>query len=277
MTRALVLGGGGVAGIAWEIGLLNGLAEGGVDVTRPDLVVGTSAGATVAAQITSGVGLAELFRRQTDPAFQTPELAADFDLDRLTELFGLDVDGDPVGTRRRIGRSALDAPTVPEERRREVIAARVPVDVWPATPLRLVAVDASTGLERVFDADSGVGLVDAVAASCAVPVIWPPVTIGDARYVDGGIRSAENADLAAGHDLVLVLQAMAVEELSGLGPQVEALRAGGSEVLVVGIDEASLAAIGPNPLDPTTREPVARSGRLQGLALADEVAAFWGR
>ena len=106
MTRALVLGGGGVAGIAWEIGLLNGLAEGGVDVTRPDLVVGTSAGATVAAQITSGVGLAELFRRQTDPAFQTPELAADFDLDRLTELFGLDVDGDPVGTRRRIGRAS---------------------------------------------------------------------------------------------------------------------------------------------------------------------------
>ncbi|HEX6343150.1 patatin-like phospholipase family protein [Umezawaea sp.] len=278
MTRALVLGGGGVAGIAWEIGVLAGLAEGGVDVTRPDLVVGTSAGASVAAQITSDLGLPELLRRQVEPGAQAPELAADFDLDRLAEVFGFaDGDTDPVEVRRRIGQTALAAPTVAEGRRREVIAARVPVDAWPATPLRLVAVDAATGLERVFDADSGVGLVDAVTASCAVPVIWPPVTIGGARYVDGGVRSAENADLARGHDVVLVLRAMVVEEVDTLTPQVEALRADGSEVLVVDVDEAGLAAIGPNPLDPTTREPVARAGRLQGLALADEVGAAWGR
>jgi NTE family protein len=277
MTRALVLGGGGVAGIAWEIGLLNGLAEGGVDVTRPDLVVGTSAGATVAAQITSGVGLPELLRQQVEPASQTPELAAEFDLDRLAEVFGYaEDDADPVEVRRRIGQTALAAPTVAEERRRAVIAARVPVDAWPETAVRLVAVDAATGRERVFDAGSGVSLVDAVAASCAVPVIWPPVTIGGARYVDGGIRSAENADLAEGHDVVLVLKAMAVEGWDSLPPQVEELRATGSAVLVIRIDEVSLEAIGQNPLDPTTREPVARAGRLQGLALADEVGAFWG-
>ncbi|PRY38612.1 patatin-like phospholipase family protein [Umezawaea tangerina] len=277
MTRALVLGGGGIAGIAWEIGLLNGLAEGGVDVTGADLVVGTSAGSVVAAQITSGAALPGLLRAQTDPDAQAPEIAAEVDMDRLVELFGVtaDQDADPLEVRRRIGRAALDAPTVAEERRREVIAGRLPVHTWPATKVLIVAVDAETGQERVFDADSGVELVDAVTASCAVPVVWPPVTIGGTRYVDGGVRSGENADLATGHDVVLVLQAMRVEGMDALGGQVDALRQEGSSVLVIGTDEPSVAAIGPNPLDPATREPTARAGREQGLRIAAEVAAFW--
>lgn len=136
--------------------------------------------------------------------------------------------------------------------------------------------DAGTGHERVFDADSGVELVDAVAASCAVPVVWPPVTVDGARYVDGGVRSTENADLATGHEVVLVLQAMRVEELDALAGQVDGLRREGASVLVVATDDASAAAIGPNPLDPATREPSARAGREQGLRIAAEVAAFWG-
>ncbi|MET1073297.1 MAG: patatin-like phospholipase family protein [Umezawaea sp.] len=277
MTRALVLGGGGLAGVAWEIGLLTGLAEGGVDLRGADLVVGTSAGSVVAAQITSGAELPDLLRAQTDPDAQTPEIAAEVDMDRLVELFGVtaDQDADPLEVRRRVGRAALDAPTVPEERRREVIATRLPVHTWPSTRVLIVAVDAETGQERVFDADSGVELVDAVAASCAVPVVWPPVTIGGARYVDGGVRSGENADLATVHDVVLVLQAMEVEGMDALTGQVDGLRQEGAAVLVVGMDERSSDAIGPNPLDPATRTPCARAGREQGLRIAAEVAAFW--
>jgi NTE family protein len=136
-------------------------------------------------------------------------------------------------------------------------------------------VDANTGEERVFGRDSGVSLVDAVAASCAVPGIWPPVTIGDSRYVDGGVRSAENADLAFGEDVVLVLQAMEMPGVTDLAEQAEALRAQGSTVLIVKPDEDVLAAMGTNPLDPTVRTPVAEAGRRQGAKLAEEIAAFW--
>ena len=89
-----------------------------------------------------------------------------------------------------------------------MIADRLPSHAWPARALLIVAVDAHTGRHRAFDRDSGVPLVDAVAASCAVPGIWPPVTIGATRWVDGGVRSSDNADLAADHERVLVLAPM---------------------------------------------------------------------
>ena len=81
--HALVLGGGGVAGIAWITGLLAGLAAAGDDLTGAELLVGTSAGAAAAAQLGSGLPLAELLARQTEPARQAAEIPAEVDLARL--------------------------------------------------------------------------------------------------------------------------------------------------------------------------------------------------
>jgi NTE family protein len=277
MRRALVLGGGGLAGIAWEIGLLTGLEEAGVTVRDADLVVGTSAGSAVAAQLAGGLPLAELLARQVDPAKQTPEIPVDLDPTKFAALFSYDpANPDRDGLRREMCRIALLAETVSEAERHAVIEARVPVDAWPTDQdLRIVAVDANTGAERVFDRDSGVRLVDAVAASCAVPGVWPPVTIGDTRYVDGGVRSGENADLAAGHDIVLVLQVMEAPGMADLDEQVTALRAAGATVVVVKADEEVLAAMGNNPLDPAVRTPTALAGQRQGAALATMISAFW--
>ncbi|HTI27604.1 MAG TPA: patatin-like phospholipase family protein [Kutzneria sp.] len=278
MGHALVLGGGGVAGIAWEIGLLAGLDEAGVALREAGLIVGTSAGSAVAAQLVSGLPLTELLARQVDPAKQAPEIPAVVDPEKMAAIFGFDQENPPDrdALRAQIGRIALLTETVSEAERREVIAARVPVDAWPEEQeLLIVAVDANTGDERVFGRESGVSLIDAVAASCAVPGIWPPVTIGDTRYVDGGVRSAENADLATGEDVVLVLQAMELPGVLDLAEQVESLRAQGSTVLVVKPDEDVVAAMGVNPLDPTVRTPVALAGQRQGVELAKEIAAFW--
>ncbi|OXM74870.1 MULTISPECIES: patatin-like phospholipase family protein [Amycolatopsis] len=278
MTRALVLGGGGVAGIAWETGLLHGLSESGVDILGADRFIGTSAGSTVAAQITSGTALAELFRRQVDPALQTPEIAANVDAEAIAEMFGAAVSAatDARDARRRIGELALATQTVPESERLKVIEARLPVHEWPAVPLRIVAVEATTGDERVFTVESGVSLVDAVAASCAVPGTWPPVTIGGRRYIDGGVRSMENADLAAGCDRVLVLRVTEVPGNTDLDDQVAALRRDGAEVLVIAPDATAIEAIGPNLLDPSVREAAARAGYDQAVRAAAEVAALWG-
>ena len=278
MKHALVLGGGGLAGIAWEIGLLAGLEDEGARPRTAELVIGTSAGSTVAAQLASGLPLAELLARQVDPAKQVAEIVVELDMEKAAELFGQggELPSDRMELRRQIGRVSLLADTIDEARRHEVIEARVPVDAWPDDQrVLIVAVDANTGEERVFDRDSGVSLVDAVAASCAVPMVWPPVTIGDSRYVDGGVRSGENADLAAGSDVVLVLQAMELPGITDLAQQVEGLRQQGSTVLVVKPDEDVVAAMGANPLDPSIRAATALAGRRQGVALAAEITAFW--
>jgi NTE family protein len=207
IEQALVLGGGGVAGVAWMTGLIAGLAETGQDVTGADLVIGTSAGATVAAQLGSGLGLDELFARQTDPALQAAEIIVDVDLAKYAEQFGEYLAGatSPEDTLRRVGAFALTAQTVPAAERLAVIASRLPSRDWPARSIRLVAVDCESGQMRVFDGQSGVSLIDAVAASCAVPGIWPPVAIDGRRYMDGGVRSSDNADLADGAARIVVV------------------------------------------------------------------------
>jgi NTE family protein len=270
--NALVLGGGGVAGISWMTGLLAGLAEAGQDVTGADVVIGTSAGANVAAQVGSGLSLEELLARQVEPARQSRELMAVIDWDKFAA--GLEPYMEGASTLaerlRNFGRFALDADTVPEAARIAVIESRLPSRDWPARPTRLTAIDCVSGELTVFDAASGVSLVDAVAASSAVPGIWPPVTISGRRYMDGGVRSADNADLAAGAARVVVISPLGLESpLPSPLPLREVLtglKDGGASVTLISPDAASAAAIGPNALDPATRVPAATAGRAQGRA-----------
>jgi NTE family protein len=268
----LVLGGGGVAGIAWMTGLLAGLADAGPDVTGVDLVIGTSAGATVAAQLGSGLSLDELFARQVEPALAARELMVELDLAKFAADLQPYVGGatSPGDMLRRFGQFALDAKTVPEAERRAVIESRLPSADWPATPTKLIAVDCGSGEMAAFDAGSGVSLVDAVGASAAVPGIWPPVTIDGRRYMDGGVRSSDNADLAAGAERIVVISPLGMNsELPTWLPLrdvVAGLTADGASVTVISPDAASVAAIGTNPLDPATRVPAATAGRAQGRA-----------
>jgi len=279
--RALVLGGGGVAGIAWTTGLLFGLSEQGVDLREAELVVGTSAGAAVAAQLSSPLSLAELFQRQVDPALQTREITPDPHLFELLEgaLPKMAAAFDQAESKRLIGRWALEAATVTEEARRAVIAERLPSHSWPDRLLRIVAVDTANGELKVFDRFSAAGLVDAVSASCAVPGVWPPVTIHGSRYMDGGVRSSDNADLAKGYARIVILSPMGTrpDEILAfpLRQQIELLESAGAVTYVVEPDSVSRNAIGANPLLPETRKPAAEAGRSQGRAIASDIARLW--
>jgi NTE family protein len=280
-TRALVLAAGGVAGVAWELGVIAGLRHRGVDLVEtmvPNLIVGTSAGSQVGVQIASGVPFAELEAAQLASASE--ELEVEFDigefLSRLAEVRAQAPD--PRTARARIGRMALEATTVAEELRRAAIEGRLPIHEWPDRPLVITAVDAVTGELARFDRDSGVPLVDAVAASSAVPGVWPPVTIGGRRYIDGGVRSFANADLASGHDRVLVVVPLALE--GGYRDDFDAelaILAETGSIRVIAADGPSLAAIGPNPLDLSRRPAAYRAGQAQGEAAAADVATFWAR
>jgi NTE family protein len=280
--RALVLGGGGVAGIAWQTGILLGIADNSPaavqNLLKSDVLLGTSAGSAVVAQISSGLSLADLFARQV--AEESAEIDPDVDIDAATALF-LAALSDPDATvpqkRQRIGAVALNTETVTEPLRRNVIAQRLPSHSWPDRVLRVTAIDIATGELVVFDRDSGVDLVDAVAASCAVPGAWPPVTIGDTRYMDGGVGSTINLDLAddCGTAVVLVPAGESAPSPFGAGAatEIDAFR---GAALGVFADDESLAAFGANPLDPRCRRGSAEAGRAQGRREAAAVAEFLG-
>jgi NTE family protein len=290
VKRALVLAGGGVAGIAWELGVLRGLQDFdpglAAQVIAADLVIGTSAGSAVAAQITSGTALDDLYQAQLSA--ESAEIEVELDMEELLARFTAATAGaaSREEVQRNIGAMALDTKTVPEPARLAAVAARLPVPSWPDRAVLLPAIDAESGEMAVFAKDSGVSLVDAVAASCAVPGIWPPVSIGGRRYIDGGIRSVTNADLAVGSDRVLVVMPLPKAALPGapssdsgadpfnqLPTEIELLAP--AQVLAVDADAASVAAFGTNPLSPATRGPAARAGRDVGRAAGAQVAAFW--
>jgi len=276
MTRAVVLGGGGITGIAWEWGILAGLTAAGVEVREADVVIGTSAGSVVGAQLATGLDPDERYRAQLAPP--DGEVAATFGpgvwLRYLLAMLGSPA---PRRVRSRIGRMALRARTVPEQDRIDVIESRLPVKEWPDRTLRITAVDAETGEFRVFDRDSGVPLVSAVAASCAVPGVWPPVTIDGRRYMDGGMRSGSNADLATGHDRVFVLAPITrgFGSMPSVGGQVDALRRT-AEVTLVTPDADALKAFGRNLLDPAARAAAARAGLAQADSVVEQVRKVWG-
>jgi NTE family protein len=273
--RALVLGGGGVTGVAWELGILAGLADAGFDPAAADLYVGTSAGSVVAAQVTSGIPIEELYQRQLAPP--DGEISARIGAALFAKAgWAMLRARQGEAFRKRIGAVALKARTLTEAERREVIAGRLGGLAWPDQRLLITACDAYTGAFKVFDADSGVSLVDAVGASCAVPGVWPPVTIGDTRYIDGGMRSPTNADLAEGSERVVVIAPVTF----GGGPvgrlaNEARLLGRTAKVVTVAPDKPARAAIGRNVLDPAFRAASARAGREQAARVADEVMRTW--
>ncbi|MGO4598457.1 patatin-like phospholipase family protein [Terrabacter sp. 2RAF25] len=290
--RALVLAGAGAAGNAWETGVIAGLLAGGVDVTRAELVIGTSAGSTVAAQVTSGTSPAVLYAAL---AAMAPPAAGSATRDGPPR--GANVSGpsylqwsdaiiasaaDPADMRRRLGAAALelDASVGPGPSRwRDIVASRLPSHDWPSQDVHIVAVNARTGEPVVFERRSGVDLVDAVAASTSALTPYP---IGEERYLNGGYRRSENADLATGFGRVLVMSPFSGRSRmpSGWGmdlaTQVAELRAGGSTVETVFPDERSGDVFDANALDPSTMPQAARGGHAQGLELAEQLAGFWG-
>ena len=286
--RGLVLAGGGLAGIAWETGILCGIADESPTAARllldSDVLVGTSAGSAVAAQVSSGHPLEELFARQV--AETSAEIDPGVDIEAITELFltalGESINSNTLGDNKsqlmqRIGAVALATDTVPEPIRLDVIAQRLPSHDWPDRELRLTAIDIATGELVVFDRDSGVGLVDAVAASCAVPGGWPPVTIAGRRYMDGGVGSPVNLGVARDCDALVILVPAGADAPSpfGAAPAAEIAAFAGATSTVFA-DDHSLAAFGPNPLDPRCRIPSALAGREQGRREADAVVRFLG-
>ncbi len=289
MTRALVLGGGGPVGVGWESGLAAGLAGAGVALGAADLVVGTSAGSIVGARLALGMDLAETVSAVGQPLPVEAGAGA-----TITDLMTAWADAasraqTPEQTRIELGKLALDAHTVAEgDFTVAAVFAQLAGRDWPAS-FRCTAVDTQTGALRVWDAAAGVPLDRAVASSCAVPMVFPPVTIDGTRYMDGGMRTPLNADLAAGHAAVIVVSCLAMALPEGItdpvfvatAAQIEAelavLRDGGAAVEIIspGAEFLEVSGWGTELMNPSRVSGAYGAGVRQAAAEADRLQAIW--
>ena len=296
MTRALVLGGGGPVGIAWEIGLAAGIEQEGVRLADADFIVGTSAGSVVGAMLAFGRPTAELVATQhaieRDAAPRGTNNGT-FDLAPLMQQFMklYTSDAPPQQLRADIGRFALEAKvTLTEEQwiatfqNSEMIAR----GNWPDRAYACAAVDAETGEFVTWSKDSGVPIERAIASRCCVPGILPPITINGRRNIDGGMRSATNADLAAGHERVVVVSvtsgverratafpAMAERAKKRMDEELAAITSAGGRAELVVPDAESAETMGMNLMDFKRRGEIADAGLRQGKLEAARLRDFW--
>lgn len=300
-SRALVLGGGGPVGIAWEAGLIAGLLDGGVDLRDADFMIGTSAGSFVGSQLAGGRDmrqmveaiLAEEHRQRSAADTATPRPAAGAPsgptpMMTLMKLMQEAAAGtrDPIEVRKELGKFALGAQTVDEEAFIKSFGRSLSESgdaAWPAKRFAATAVDTASGEFQLWDNDSGVPLARAVASSCSVPGVYPPITINGKRYMDGGMRSGTNADLATGYDKVLVVAvrigagdpAALERSKAALERELQVLRDSGATVGLIVPDESSAEAFGQNLMDARKRPASARAGYQQGLATAGKLKPEW--
>lgn len=308
----LVLGVGGIAGEAWTSGLLAGIE----DVTGTDLrecasFTGTSAGAIVSAALQSGMRprrperIAEPEEEErTEEAYADQAAGAQPDLagaeatlravagallERLGPLAGplsglapLALGGSATAgaALRRLALSQLP------RGRRSLLGFRDALEDLGASfdgRLRIVAVEQTSGRRVVFGAEDApeAAVSDAVLASCAVPTVFEPVTIGDREYVDGGAWSPTNLDVAPVERDQHVLLTNPTAFLPGgwgqlvralTGVEVAAARSRGVHVVVVQPDSIAAREIGPNLMSRTRVDAAVATGHRQGRALASSLA-----
>ncbi|MFB8003271.1 patatin-like phospholipase family protein [Nocardia sp. NPDC056000] len=210
IRRSVVLGGGSIYGTAWMAGLATELRRRGIDLSASDSIVGTSAGASVGAMLVTGRDLDSLaespFLDGVTVSYppRKPELTAAV----FSVLFDRNADRDVA--RRKVGQLVMaEEPAEPEliEQATWFIGG----DAWPDGRLQVVVVDAESGQRRIWNSDSGIALTTATVASRAFPGTFPPVVVDNRYYIDGGVWSATNADIAADADVVLVIEPLAYQ------------------------------------------------------------------
>ena len=277
--HALVLAGGGLVGIGWEVGVLLGLRDAGVPLDRFDRIVGTSAGSVVGAALGSPDGLERL--AATDWVAYGQELALYMSgldravVGRIDELWFGTPDGPDLATCAEIGRLGRAAVTGSPDRFVGAIGTILPDPAWPAA-LRTTAIDAVDGSLRVFDAGSGVPLVVAVAASCSVPGVFPPIAIDGHLYIDGGVRSGSGLDLAAGSRSVVGV-APVRDDGHGerqLDAESAALRAAGTRVVLIRPGPGADVVFPVDSLDAVQLPGAVAAGRAAGRTGAGRVGAL---
>src|SRR6516165_4783480 len=283
-SRGLVLGGGGPVGRAWQVGLVDGFAGQGIDLGTGDLIIGTSAGAVVGAQLALKRGFGAPPKIDAAPPVYPGSM-----VDLATAMARAAQSSEPEPIRAEIGRMALNAQTISEEESlsRSMFAPFVG-QAWP-NQLRVTSVNARTGQLRIWDASSGAPLERAIAASTAAPCIWPAITIDGERYIDGGVRSTLNADLAIGCNIVIAVSCFSLTGHDKAGPafftainaaplaELDAVRGSGATVALIEprSDFVMLTKHGAAMMDSNLVPEAHQLGQVTAVGQAESVRRVW--
>ncbi len=280
---ALVLGGGGIVFVTWQLAYLHRLHQLGVPVESADIVVGTSAGSLVAAVLTTGHlrrVFAELELLVKVPALvgaMAPASGLAASQQRAVTMF-LAAGDASAATVSAIGHAALAAATPPMTLLPRSLAMLLPSNRWPAARLQITATDTYSGERLVLTAASGVPLRNAVAASASVPGLFTPQQVGDRRAMDGGVSgSGTHSDLVAGASRALVLSLHdklaapgSTQQPDTLAAELAGLRGSGTDVEL----RCSTLPAGVNLMDPALMPTAVAAGESQADADADRLRAF---
>jgi NTE family protein len=285
----LVLGAGAFTGGSFEAGVLAALQEhGGWDAREADLIVGTSIGSIVGATLRCGLSPQDIYRYQVDEELsshgrsffaklsEAPDDQATWRFPRMSRppmSLLLRALRNPWRSRAALLTAAIPTGRISMQPMAATLGRLTGTD-WPSNTLWTVASKLPFGERVVFGVEGcpETEMPLAVAASCAVPGMFEPVHIGDARYVDGGVHSPTNADLVVGQgfDTVYVVSPMSTGKVRArpnplrmycravLGAEVRKLRREGVEVRVFQPDLAVQRAMGFNAFDETRAARVAR-------------------
>jgi NTE family protein len=300
MKRGLVLGGGGLVGIAWEIGVLTGLANKGFHLTgpkedadhRPDVILGTSAGSVVGAMMgATTLAVMQELSRSDDSAAVILEVIPTLDFELMGRAFGAwqKVSESDPSSFMTVAQFAAEAKSIDQERFVSSMTDSVGT-TWPDSRFSCFAVDTATGELQIWDEQTGVSVDRAVASSCSVPSMFPPITITSngrtSSYTDGGVRSGTSLHLAAGADRILVLapigswkgETLDASAARAIVDETAIAEAAGSQVITLFTDDETNQATMNTPLtrmDPAGRAPALEHGIRQGEELAAQLEGWW--
>lgn len=270
--RTLVLGGGGITGIAWEAGVLAGLIDNGIKLNKADKIIGTSAGSFVGAVLANGYDMKDYYYELDERRDENDRASMSSDVYRLWQnafIVGRD-DAEKVG--QMMGDIVYTRPSkVDLNERKQAIRQRLGDVEWKDN-LEITAINAKTGVTGTFNSQSGITLEEAVTASGAVSGIWPHIRLNDNDWIDGGMISPTNAMLAEGAKSIIILAPLAdgLSMMPSAYDDAEKLSAH-SQVLVISPDSDSQAEIGDNIYNPNNILNIGNTGYQQGQALAQEI------
>lgn len=269
---AVVLGGGGTTGIAWEIGILTGLSESNISLSHADKIIGTSAGSFVGVALASGYSIENLFQKyQTLSGFEidikiSKRLYLSYILAYLRSL------QNKSKLSCLLGKISQKNPEpIPRVKRMSVIKSRLVTQQWPKN-LVLTTIDADSGELVLLDASSNWDLIDAVAASAAVPGLWPIVRKQGKIWLDGGMYSTSNALLAQNYSKIVIIAPM--PKKMGFFPSIYedlSILQKHSNVILITPNAQSRKTIGSNPFDLKRCPKIVEAGKQQGIHIANEV------
>lgn len=269
MHRALVLGSGGATGIAWELGVLSGLSRAGLRLD-PELVVGTSAGAVVAALLTTD-GL------PVGPQGDRSKRAGRLGVPDLARLLAAQLYPSRRHAIAWLGTRASKSWTPQAEQRWiDLVAPGLAGRPWPAQ-LVIIATDAASGRPAFFSARRPVDLAAAVAASCALPGVFPAVRIDGRLHFDGGLRSPANLDVATGASAVIALAPLSGAVRVHRRPRHQAtqLQRAGTPVVLIEPGLAGRVALGADLLAPDRAERAFAAGELDAERNLQAALTAW--